>query len=59
MEPLLDIQEIREAARRIQGHVVRTPLIASQPLSAWLGCEVYLKLESLQKTGVFQGSRRL
>ena len=44
-----------EAARaRIADAVVRTPVWRSDELDAALGCEVWLKCESLQRTGSFK-----
>jgi len=48
------IDSIRDAARTLQGAVVRTPTVRSGPLSALAGAEVYLKLETLQYTGSFK-----
>ena len=48
------IDDIRSAAEVIQGEVVRTPTIPAMRLSQELGCEIYLKLESLQFTGSFK-----
>ncbi len=48
------IDDIRAAAAAIQGEVVRTPTIPAKRLSQELGCEIYLKLESLQFTGSFK-----
>jgi len=48
------IDTIRDAARTLQGAVVRTPTVRSGPLSALTGAEVYLKLETLQYTGSFK-----
>ncbi|SLN62196.1 hydroxyectoine utilization dehydratase EutB [Oceanibacterium hippocampi] len=45
---------IREARRRIAGHVRRTPLVPSTALSDRLGRPVSLKLEHLQITGSFK-----
>lgn len=44
--------EIEAAARRIEGHVVRTPLLALT--GADLPCPVQLKLEQTQHTGSFK-----
>jgi threonine dehydratase len=44
------IDEIRAAARRIEGRVLRTPLRYSAWLSDLCGAEVFLKLETLQPT---------
>lgn len=46
--------EIREAADRLRGVAVRTPLRRSNALSALVGGDVYLKLESEQLTGSFK-----
>jgi threonine dehydratase len=47
-------QDIKDAARRIEGLVLRTPLIFSDPLSRLMKGDVYLKLESLQPGGSFK-----
>ncbi len=46
--------EIREAAARLAGIAVRTPLRRSAALSELAGGDVYLKLESEQLTGSFK-----
>jgi threonine dehydratase len=51
-EPLVTIEDVRTAAERIAGHVVRTPLIpfaAAEP-----GRPLWFKPESLQPTGAFK-----
>jgi threonine dehydratase len=51
-EPLVSIKDVRAAAERIAGRVVRTPLIpfaAAEP-----GRPLWLKPESLQPTGAFK-----
>ena len=50
----LTITEIEEAKKRIAPYIVETPLIRLQNLDSYLGCKVYAKLESLQKTGSFK-----
>ncbi len=50
----MDPQDIREAAERIEREAVRTPLLHAPALSAALGAEVYVKPESLQRTGSFK-----
>ena len=47
-------QDIQDAARRIEGLVLRTPLMFSDPLSRRVNMDVYLKLESLQPGGSFK-----
>jgi len=51
---MLTPQEIVDAANLIRPHIHRTPLVYSPTFSAMTGCEVYLKLETLQKAGSFK-----
>jgi len=51
---LIALADIREAAQRIHGRVLRTPLRRSAWLSDVAGCEVLLKLEVLQPTFSFK-----
>jgi threonine dehydratase len=48
------IEDVREAAIRIQPYVHRTPLLTSQSLSEAIGVEVRLKCENLQRAGSFK-----
>ena len=48
------IADIRDAAAAIEGAVARTPTIGAPALSALAGCEIYLKLETLHRTGSFK-----
>ncbi|WP_422366463.1 threonine ammonia-lyase [Pelagibius sp.] len=48
------LEEIRSAADRLRGQIVRTPLVRAGRLSEQLGCELFLKLENLQHTGSFK-----
>lgn len=50
----IDIETIRGAAGRIEGVLVRTPLIESQRLNRRLGGRLLLKAEGLQVTGSFK-----
>ncbi|WP_306751644.1 hydroxyectoine utilization dehydratase EutB [Paracoccus actinidiae] len=50
----MTFDEIRAAADRIQGHVIRTPLLQDEVLSAQLGQPVWLKCEHRQITGAFK-----
>ncbi|HKT15876.1 MAG TPA: threonine ammonia-lyase [Allosphingosinicella sp.] len=50
----VSIADIRAAARRIAGAVVRTPTMRSGTLSQLTGAEVYLKFENLQFTAAFK-----
>ena len=50
----ITITDIEAAAERIAGDVLHTPTIAAPGLSRALGCDLRLKLESLQLTGSFK-----
>lgn len=50
----VSIEQIRDAAAAIEGQVVRTPIVRSGALSEALGCDLFLKLETLQRTGSFK-----
>ena len=46
--------DILQAAGRIKGEAVRTPLLQSQTLNRLTGANVFLKPENLQRTGSFK-----
>ena len=48
------IDDIRTAAERIKGAVIRTPMLISQTLSQIIGAEVWLKFENLQFTAAYK-----
>jgi threonine dehydratase len=48
------LDDIRAAANRIRGHVLRTPMALSASLTERMGVPVHLKLESHQRTGAFK-----
>ncbi len=48
------LADIRAAAARIAGNVVRTPTLHSRTLSALTGASVYLKFENLQFTAAYK-----
>src|SRR3954468_20563980 len=48
------IDEVRTAAKRIQGAVIRTPMLVSRTLSESIGAEVWLKFENLQFTAAYK-----
>ncbi|MCA1750134.1 MAG: threonine ammonia-lyase, partial [Sphingomonadales bacterium] len=50
----LDIADVREAAERIAGAVVRTPTMHSITLSQITGAEIWLKFENLQFTAAYK-----
>jgi len=48
------LEAIRSAQSRIEGKVIRTPLVRSDAASEKAGLPVHLKLENLQRTGAFK-----
>jgi threo-3-hydroxy-L-aspartate ammonia-lyase len=51
---VIEIDDVRAAAQRLEGVVHRTPLITSPMLDERVGARVQLKAESLQRTGSFK-----
>ena len=47
-------ESIKAAAEIIAGEAVRTPIVRSGPLSDNLGTEIFVKLETMQRTGSFK-----
>ncbi len=54
LEPAIALPEIRRAAERLAPYVRRTPTVYSYTFSEHAGCDVWLKLECLQRTGSFK-----
>src|SRR3546814_16605236 len=52
--PAITLDDVRAAAERINGAVVRTPTLKSPTLSAMVGAEVWLKFETLQFTAAYK-----
>src|SRR6476661_5106107 len=50
----VSIDDVRAAAERIKGAVVRTPTLVSKTLSELTGATVYLKFENLQFTAAYK-----
>ncbi len=50
----IGLAEIEAAARRIEGAVVRTPMMKSRTLSELTGAQVWLKFENLQFTAAYK-----
>src|SRR5919107_2945779 len=48
------IDDIRTAAQRIEGAVLRTPMMISRTLSEIVGAELWLKFENLQFTAAYK-----
>lgn len=51
---MISMETFKQAAKLLEGNVIRTPLVYSPTLSHMFGAEIYLKLENLQKTGSFK-----
>jgi threonine dehydratase len=52
--PLPTVADVDEAARRLDGVALRTPLLTSAALDAMTGGRVFLKAETLQRTDSFK-----
>jgi len=52
--PTLTLDDIRAAAGRIEGHVLRTPFLHSRPLSKLTGADIWVKYENLHFTASFK-----
>jgi threonine dehydratase len=50
----VNLEAVRHAAASIAGAICRTPVVAAPALSAFAGSEIYLKLETLHRTGSFK-----
>ena len=48
------IDDIRAAAQRIEGAVIKTPMLVSRTLSDVIGAEIWLKFENLQFTAAYK-----
>lgn len=51
---MISLNDIKQAASKLTGRILRTPLIYSASFSKMTGAEVFLKLENLQETGSFK-----
>ena len=51
---MINLDDIKAAAERLQPIIVRTPLISSAALDEMVGGRVFLKAENLQRTGSFK-----
>jgi threonine dehydratase len=52
--PHVTLADVRAAAARIKGAILRTPTLRSDALSRVTGAEIFLKLDNLQTTGAFK-----
>ncbi|MDP3739068.1 MAG: threonine/serine dehydratase [Hyphomonadaceae bacterium] len=56
-DPLKDLPtfaDVEDAAKRLEGVAIRTPLLRNDVLDQIVGCPVWLKPETLQRTGSFK-----
>jgi threonine dehydratase len=51
---MISLADVRAAAARIDGRVLRTPMLPSDAISRATGAQVFLKLDNLQATGAFK-----
>ncbi|GEB36271.1 threonine ammonia-lyase [Gluconacetobacter liquefaciens] len=51
---MITLDDVRAAAARIEGRVLRTPTVPSHALSKATGAEIVLKLDNLQAVGSFK-----
>ncbi len=54
MHDTITLEDVKDAADRLEGIVNRTPVFRSRTLNEIAGCEVFLKAESFQRTGAFK-----
>ncbi|HZG02792.1 MAG TPA: threo-3-hydroxy-L-aspartate ammonia-lyase [Streptomyces sp.] len=52
--PPVTLDDVRDAAARIEGVAHRTPVLRSRTLDRLVGAEVFLKCENLQRVGAFK-----
>ncbi|NVK55000.1 MAG: serine/threonine dehydratase [Alteromonadaceae bacterium] len=52
--PSVSIDDVNQAAKRLNGKVTRTPLLESARLNQWLGQRIIFKAECFQTTGAFK-----
>ena len=51
---MIELDDVRAAARRLHGVAHRTPVITSRTLDELTGAQVFLKAENLQRAGAFK-----
>ena len=51
---MLSLNDIEQAAQRLQGHLLATPCVESRTLSQITGAQIFLKFENLQYTASFK-----
>lgn len=53
-ETIVTIEDVRAAARRLEGVAHRTPVLTSRTLNARTNAEIFLKCENFQRMGAFK-----
>ena len=48
------IEDVRQAAARLKGRALRTPVLTCSSLDALLGMRLFFKCENFQKVGAFK-----
>src|SRR4051794_675779 len=51
---MVTLQDVRDAAKRIEGVAHRTPVLRSRTLDALVGGQVFVKAENFQRVGAFK-----
>ncbi|MHA1575744.1 MAG: threonine/serine dehydratase, partial [Candidatus Thorarchaeota archaeon] len=51
---MVSLDDIKAAHSRIQGSIVKTPVMTSTTINGIVGCDVYFKCENFQKVGAFK-----
>ncbi|MHA2434131.1 MAG: pyridoxal-phosphate dependent enzyme, partial [Candidatus Thorarchaeota archaeon] len=51
---MVDLQYIREASKRIEHAIVKTPVMTSTTVDKMTGCSVSFKCENFQRVGAFK-----
>jgi threonine dehydratase len=51
---MITLEHVQQAAERIAGRVLRTPMVPNHAISRLTGADVVLKLDNLQVTGAFK-----
>jgi threo-3-hydroxy-L-aspartate ammonia-lyase len=54
VRPVIELEDVRAAARRLAGVAHRTPVFTSRTLDGAVGAEVHVKAESFQRGGAFK-----
>jgi threonine dehydratase len=54
MLPTPTFDDVVAAAKRIDGHALRTPVLTSRTINEAMGAEVFFKAENLQRMGAFK-----